>query len=370
MRTSAYAEVLDYAVYPRYYACGVYTAHVTTPLGVRDPLGDLQDGHVLARAIIDTIREPLIVLDGDLRIIAASGSFFKKFALSHEGTYDAMFYDLGNGEWNIPALRTLLEEVIPQHTTVEDYEVVHEFLRLGRRVMLVNAREIRFEGGTRKMLLSIHDITEQRATEEKLEKLASQKNIMLDEMRHRIANSLQLIASILMLKASTVASDEARLHLEDAQERIISIANVQRHLDPTDRLSDHVEIGPYLTALCQSLSDSMIGGRVPITLTVEAGPGNGTSDEAVSIGLLTTELVINALKYAFPENEGAIVVSFASDGHAWTLSIADNGKGYTPHADRHGLGTSIVASLSKQLNADLTVASGLTGTTVSLSCAG
>ncbi|MBP9757662.1 MAG: PAS domain-containing protein [Candidatus Pacebacteria bacterium] len=342
---------------------------MNTTLGVKDPLGDLKDGHVLARAIIDTIREPLIVLDGDLRIIAASGSFFKKFALSHDGTYDTMFYDLGNGEWNIPALRILLEQIIPEHTVVEDYEVTHEFLRLGRRTMLVNAREIRFEEGKKKMLLlSIHDVTEQRLIEADLAKLASQKTIMLAEMRHRIANSLQLIASILMLKAVTVASAEARAHLEDAHSRIVSISNVQRHLDPMDTISDHVEIAPYLVALCKSLEDSMIGGRKPIELMVKAGPGNGTSDEAVSIGLLTTELVINALKYAFPSGEGKIVVSFSSAGHSWSLSIKDNGIGYVPQADKHGLGTSIVQSLATQLDAVLTVNSGSHGTEVLLVC--
>lgn len=339
-----------------------------TTQGVRDPLGDSKDGHVLARAIIDTIREPLIVLDGDLRIIAASGSFFKKFTLSHENIQGTMFYDLGNGEWNIPALRTLLEQVIPRHATVEDYEVVHEFLRLGTRTMLVNAREIRFDGGDRKMLLSILDVTEQRAIEEKLERLASQKTIMLAEMRHRIANSLQLIASILMLKAVTVSSDEARLHLEDAHSRIVSIANVQRHLDPADSLTDRVEIGPYLSALCKSLADSMIGGKKPIELIVKAGPGNGTSDEAISIGLLTTELVINALKYAFPSGAGSITVSFESNGHAWNLSIADTGIGFVPRPEKQGLGTNIVQSLAKQLNATLRVDSGDSGTTVSLVC--
>lgn len=323
---------------------------------------------MLARAIIDTIREPLIVLDGDLRIIAASGSFFKKFAISHDEAHGTMFYELGNGEWNIPALRTLLEQVIPSHIAVEDYRVEHDFLRLGRRTMLVNAREISFESGEKKMLLSIADVTEQRIIEERLEKLAAQKTILLDEMRHRIANSLQLIASILMLKSASVASAEARVHLDDAQSRILSIANVQRHLDPMDQVSDHVEIGPYLTALCKSLEESMIGGRKPIKLVVNAGPGNGTSDEAVSIGLLTTELVINALKYAFPGEEGKILVTFSSEGHSWSLSIADNGVGYVPADDKEGLGTSIVKSLAKQLGADMKTVSNQSGTVVTLTC--
>src|SRR5580704_5226578 len=220
-----------------------YTMYVVNKRqGVRDPLGDPKDGHILTRAIIDTIREPLIVLDEDLRIIAASRSFYKKFGMSHEVTYDKMFYDLGNGEWNIAALRKLLEQVIPEHTTVEDYEVVHDFITLGNRTMLVNACEIRYENGRKKMLLSIDDITDRRHIETELKKVVEQKNLLLQEMRHRIANSLQLIASILLLKANTVASDEARLHIEDAHERIMSIAMVQQHLDPASLINDKVVV--------------------------------------------------------------------------------------------------------------------------------
>src|SRR6185436_3473749 len=175
--------------------------------GVNDPLGDPKDGHILTRAIIDTIREPLIILDEELRIIAASHSFYKKFDLTHEGTYDKMFYELGNGQWDIPALRTLLEQVIPKHTNVKGYEVAHDFPILGKRTMVVNAREIRYENGRKKMLLSIFDITQQRKLEAEKEKLVLQKDLLLKEMKHRIANSLQLIASILLIKAGTVKSE-------------------------------------------------------------------------------------------------------------------------------------------------------------------
>lgn len=286
--------------------------------------------------------------------------------MSHEVTYDKMFYDLGNGEWNVPALRKLLEQVIPEHTIVQDYEIVHDFISLGNRTMLVNACEIRYENGRKKMLLSIHDITDQRHVETELQQLVDQKNIMLKEMRHRIANSLQLIASVLLLKAATVASDDARMHLEDAHGRIMSIATVQQHLDPASLIDDRIEIGPYLTALCESLSKSMIGGRKPITLTVVANAGSATSEQAISFGLLTTELVINALKYAFPKNGGAVVVRYESAGPQWKLSVEDNGIGYIQDSRNQGLGTSIVASLARQLQAQLTTRSSSAGTIVTL----
>lgn len=321
---------------------------------------------MLTRAIIDTVREPLIVLDENLRIIAASRSFYKKFGMSHEVTYDKMFYDLGNGEWNVPALRKLLEQVIPEHTTVEDYEVVHEFISLGNRTMLVNACEIRYENGRKKMLLSIDDITEQRKIESELEKLIEQKNILLTEMRHRIANSLQLIASILLIKTGSIESKEARLHLEDAHGRIMSIATVQQHLDPAGLLADRVEVGPYLTGLCESLAKSMVGGRKPIVISVTAGPGSVSSEQAISFGLVTTELVINALKYAFPLGEGRIEIDFHVKDTGWTLTIKDDGVGYIKNVENQGLGTSIVSSLAKQLGAGLESVSTTNGTCVSL----
>lgn len=287
--------------------------------------------------------------------------------MTHEVTHDKMFYDLGNGEWNIPALRRLLEQVIPEHTNVEDYEVKHEFMTLGERTMLVNACEIRYDNGKKKMLLSIFDVTEQKEIEVELKRVVEQKNNLLKEMRHRIANSLQLIASILLLKAGSVASDEARLHLEDAHDRILSIATVQRHLDPSGLLEDRVNVGAYLTALCEGLAKSMIGGRKPVTITVHSQDGTASTDETVSFGLLTTELVINALKYAFPNDAaGTIHVTYEADGKTWSLCIQDDGVGYIAADKITGLGTSIISSLSKQLGAELVTTSNNTGTTVLL----
>jgi len=336
---------------------------------VVDPFGDPKDGHILTRAIIDTIHEPLIVLDQDLRIIVASESFYRKFALTRENTQGALFYELGKGEWNIPALRTLLEQVIPEHDIVEGYEVEHTFPIFGPRTLLVNAREIRYENGKKKMLLSLFDITEQRSLETEREHLLTQKDLLLKEMRHRIANSLQLIASILLLKAETVDSKESRAHLEDAHERIMSIATVQRQLDPVVRGED-IPVAPYLTGLCKSLARSMIGDRKPITLIVQADKGSVSSDTAISFGLVTTELVINAIKHAFPDGQvGAITVTYEETDSGWTLSVGDNGVGNAETqvaGERPGLGTSIIGALANQLQAVIRTESSAHGVTVSL----
>src|ERR1700722_5375414 len=102
----------------------------------------------------------MVVLNGDLRVIVASAAFYDKFRTDYKDSYDKLFYELGNGQWNIPALRTLLEEILPQEKTVEGFEVVHDFKDLGKRTMVINAREIKYKNGQRKMLLSIQDVTD------------------------------------------------------------------------------------------------------------------------------------------------------------------------------------------------------------------
>ena len=327
-------------------------------------------GHSLAKAIVDTVREPLVVLDRDLRVIAASRSFYRTFAVEPGITQGRKLYELGDGQWNIPALRTVLEDVIPKHRTVEAYEVEHEFQTIGRRVMLLNARQVFDEDGSATaLLLAIEDVTQRRDTEREKDELLRQKEMLLQEMQHRVANSLQIIASILLLKARTVQSEEIRLHLEDAHQRVMSVATVQQQLHASG-LNESIEIGPYLSKLCDSLAKSMIGDRRPISIKVQVTSGAAASSEAVSLGLIVTELVINALKHAFPSGEGGeILVRYGASGSGWRLSVADNGTGppdvsaERPHL---GLGTSIVEALARQLDAIVEKSSGAQGTTVSI----
>ena len=294
----------------------------------RNPLAAVAHGHSLAEAIVDTVREPLVVLDRDLRVMAASRSFYRTFAVEPRVTQGRKLHLLGDGQWNIPALRTVLEEVIPKHRTVEAYEVEHEFPIIGRRIMLLNARQVFDEDGSATaILLAIEDVTQRRDAEREKDEVLRQKEILLQEMQHRVANSLQIIASILLLKARTVQSEEIRFHLHDAHQRVMSVATVQQQLRASG-LSESIEIGPYLSKLCDSLAKSMIGDRRPLSIRVQATSGAATSSAAVSLGLIVTELVINALKHAFSSGEtGEILVSYDAQGSGWRLSVSDNGTG-------------------------------------------
>jgi two-component sensor histidine kinase len=332
----------------------------------------------LEEAIVDTVREPLIVLDGELNVVVGSRSFYRAFDVTPQETEGRPLYQLGNGQWDIPALRKALAEVIPQHTTIEAYEVEHDFPSIGRRTMLLNARKVFYEGNnSTSLLFAVEDVTERRTLEREKDEflrekdeLLRQKDLLLQEMNHRVNNSLQIIASILLLKAQTVQSEEIRRHLRDAHERVMAVATVQEQLHPTP-FGAEIEAKNYLTRLCESLAASMILDNQPVSISVEAGEGTTTSEQAVSMGLIATELVINALKHAFPGGaKGTILVGFESTASAWRLFVSDDGVGIGTHlADapaRSGLGTSIVEALTRQLGGRVATAAASPGTTVSV----
>ena len=121
-------------------------------------------------SVIDTIREPLIALDQDLRVVSVSRSFYEFFKVKPEETMRQLIYDLGNKQWDIPKLRELLEDVLPKKETFDNYEVEHDFPTIGKRIMLLNARQIkRALGKEHIILLAIEDVTERRLIEDKLQ---------------------------------------------------------------------------------------------------------------------------------------------------------------------------------------------------------
>ncbi|MEX2220542.1 MAG: chemotaxis protein CheB [Candidatus Rokuibacteriota bacterium] len=127
-----------------------------------------------AQAIIATVRGPLVVLDADLRVVTASRSFYEAFHVAGEATEGRSLFDLGNGQWNIPALRTLLEEILPRDSAVDDFEVEHDFETIGRRTMLLNARRVLSTSGRpAAILLAIEDVTERMTGEAAVRRLAA-----------------------------------------------------------------------------------------------------------------------------------------------------------------------------------------------------
>ncbi|MFA6291076.1 MAG: PAS domain S-box protein, partial [Victivallales bacterium] len=150
-----------------------------------------------AESVINTVREPLISLDQDLRVVTVGRSFYEFFKVKPEETVGQLIYDLGNKQWDIPKLRELLEDILPKKATFDNYEVEHDFATIGRRIMLLNARQIeRVMGKERIILLSIEDITERRETENGLEKAHAELNDLATELKRTAQVKSEFLANM------------------------------------------------------------------------------------------------------------------------------------------------------------------------------
>jgi two-component system cell cycle sensor histidine kinase PleC len=150
-----------------------------------------------SESIINTVREPLIALDQDLRVVSVSRSFYEVFKVKPEQTVGQLIYDLGNKQWNIPKLPELLETILPQKTTFDNYEVEHDFATIGRRIMLLNARQIqRASGKERIILLAIEDITERREIENGLEKAHEELEELAVELKRTARAKSEFLANM------------------------------------------------------------------------------------------------------------------------------------------------------------------------------
>src|SRR6266567_480872 len=146
---------------------------------LREQFTAISDAWALAQGIVDTVREPVLVLDKELRVITASRSFYSGFKVSPKDTQGRLLYALGDGQWDIPKLRVLLEKIIPEKGVMEGYEVEHEFPNLGQRTMCLNARQVFYEGSTNTtILLGMEDITDRRNLEREKDELLRQKEVL------------------------------------------------------------------------------------------------------------------------------------------------------------------------------------------------
>jgi two-component system, sensor histidine kinase PdtaS len=194
--------------------------------------------------------------------------------------------------------------------------------------------------------------------------LFRQTELLIKEFQHRVANSLQIIASILDLRARAAQSEEARQHLAEARWRVMSIATVQQQLQG---LHESVEIKPYLSQLCGVLAGLMIDAPPAPVLLIEAAPGALHRREAFNIGMIVVELVLNALKHAFPDGRsGQIHVKYDARGRSWQVAVSDNGVGFTVNRQGHRMGMRIIEALARQIGARVKLDSGPRGTSVAI----
>jgi len=322
----------------------------------------------LSWAMVASSDAPLLLLDGDLRVIAASASFCRSFHIDPSSLAGRSVLEIGAGEWNIRQLRSLLRATAAGSADIESYELDLKSEGGQFRRLVLKARKLDYGDLEHvRLLVTVIDVTNARAAEKLKDNALREKAVLLQELQHRVANSLQIIASVLMQSARRVQSEEVRGHLRQAHDRVMSVAAVKHQL-AASALGD-VALRPYLTQLCESISASMISDPGEVSLQVISDESTVDPDVSISLGLIATELVINAVKHAFPDGRrGKIVVKFHAQGLNWTLSVGDDGvglpKGRNP--TKAGLGTSIVEALSKQLHAHVQIIQAPPGTTISI----
>ena len=188
-----------------------------TPLHPDGPLS-------LALAVVGSSTAPLVLLDGDLKVIAASASFFSGFRIDPFGAAGEPLFTLGAGEWNLPRLRSLLTATLSGAADLQAYEMDIEIAGLGKRSLVLNAHLLAWGDGSQvRLLLGMADVTDAKASEKLKDDLLREKAILLQEVQHRVANSLQIIASVILQSARKSQSDETRDYLRDAHSRVMSV---------------------------------------------------------------------------------------------------------------------------------------------------
>jgi PAS domain S-box-containing protein len=288
-----------------------------------------------SESIIDTVREPLIVLNQDLRVVTASRSFYEFFKVKPEETVGQLIYDLGNKQWNIPKLRELLETILPQKATFDNYEVEHDFADIGKRTMLLNARQIqRASGKERIILLASEDITERKRLEEAIKSDTEMKSKFTSMVSHELRSPLGAIKEGINLVLEGLAGN-----INDEQKDLLSTA--KRNVDRLGRLINNVldfqkiasgkiefDIrGNDINQVVQEVNNEMrlVATEKGMDLAVDIDESiPKISFDKDRIIQVLTNLVSNAIKYT---EKGNITISTKQEDGMVRVAVQDTGIG-------------------------------------------
>jgi signal transduction histidine kinase len=289
--------------------------------------------------IVETVREPLVVLDADLKIISANSSFYRTFKVSPRDTVGQLLYDLGNRQWDIPKLRILLEEILPKKTEILDFEVEHDFLTIGPHTMLLNARRIISESGrSHLILLAIEDITARRLAEEKLKQLAEELARSNEELEHfaslashDLKSPILAIGSVLRLfqrRYSGKLDTEADQFISNAiksalsMEKLISDILAYSRAGTQGKTFEPTDCSAALDVSLQNLKVAIESSKAEIIR--DALPK--VMADTVQMARLFQNLIGNAIKL-HGEERPRIHISAKQMEKEWVFSVRDNGIG-------------------------------------------
>ena len=289
-----------------------------------------------AEAIVETVREPLVILNHNFHVVKANKMFYETFQASREETEGRLIYDLGNGQWNIPTLRELLENILPAHSTFRDFEVTHEFERVGRKVMLLNASEI-FDANAqaRTILLAIEDATDRKRAEDALKTTNSELQHFAYALTHDLQEPIRMVVNFNQLLAQECAGklgEDADQYIAYSVEGAMRIENLLKSLlaywEVTERAVDQsvpIDCGAALTKALLNLHVAIVESGAQVT----SQPLPTVVAEEVMLIQVFQNLISNCIKFKGAETP-AIHISAEKDAEGWLFSVQDNGMGIAP----------------------------------------
>ena len=289
----------------------------------------LRTGHVQAQGIVDTLADPMLLLDENLRVRSASRAFYQTFQMDRHETIGQRIDEFGNGQWDIADLRLLLMEVIPRSNAIIDYRVEHDFPRLGRKVMLLTARTLHHpDNDSLLMLLSFADITDRDRPE-------SEKDMLFSELKHRMKNLLTVARSV--ARQAPTEGRSAAQYRDEFLGRFEALVEAQE-------LGFAGEDSTDLKALVERLLAPYANGPDAVRITANGAVILGSS-ALTSLGLVLHELATNAARYgALSVPDGRVCVSWQADEASGYLQINWSETGGPPvrHPARTGFGTRLI----------------------------
>ncbi len=319
-----------------------------------------------AHAIVETVRQPLLVLNEEFRVLLANRFFYETFGLTPAQVEQQSIFEIENGEWDILTLRSQLTALLTDNTDFESFEV-NEIANPNKpRILSLSARQIQQDNTQRNILLVIEDITTIRQTSEQIQNSLKEKDILLKEIHHRVKNNLQIVSSLLSLQSNRSTDLQSYAILQSSQNRVIAMALIHESLYQSAKLVN-LDFAEYARTLIDNLFNCYAVERDKIHFQVDLQPNIIVDfDRAVLCGLIINELVANALKHGFSEGQqGEVFVTLEiNPDRIIELTITNNGQPLPEdfNIDNiHTMGLNLVISLVDQLHGALSV--GRNGTT-------